>query len=122
MGRYVDGFVLLVKKSGVEDYKKMAADGGKIWKEHGALQYVESMIEDTSKTPDLGNFAEMTKHAEDEVVFFSFIVYESRAHRDEVNKKVMADPRMSPEMMEGKPMPFDPERAAFNGFEVFVDL
>ena len=122
MSRYVDGFLLPIKKSGIEDYKKVSMDAGKIWKEYGALQYVETLMEDSNKSEWSTSFAQYVKPAEDEVIVFSFIVYESRAHRDEVNKKVMADPRMSPEAMKDKTMPFDMTKMAYNGFETIVDL
>jgi uncharacterized protein YbaA (DUF1428 family) len=122
MSKYVDGFLLTVKKSAIEDYKKMAMDGGKIWKEFGALQYMETIMEDPTRMEGCAVFADYVKPATDELIVLSFIVFESRAHRDEVNKKVMADPRMSPEMMMNKPMPFDVKKMAYNGFETLVEF
>jgi uncharacterized protein YbaA (DUF1428 family) len=122
MSRYVDGFLIPIKKSAVEEYKKMASEAGQMWKEYGALQYVETVMEDASKSEWCGAFADYVKPAEDETIIFAFVVYSSRAHRDEVNKKLMADPRMSPEAMKNKPMPFDAMKMAYNGFEMIVDL
>jgi len=100
----------------------MAMEAGNIWKEYGALQYMETIIEDPTKAEWCATFAEYVKPADDEIIVFSFIVYESKAHRDEVNKKVMADPRVSPEAMKVKTMPFDMTKMAYNGFDVLVDL
>lgn len=122
MSRYVDGFLLVVKKSAIEEYKKMASEAGKMWKKYGAIQYVETILEDPSTMEGCTSFANYVKPAEDEVIVFSYVVYESRAHRDEVNKKLMADPSMSPEAMKDKPMPFDLKKMAYNGFEMIVDL
>jgi uncharacterized protein YbaA (DUF1428 family) len=88
--KYVDGFVLVVPKKNIEDYKKMAGEGAKIWKKHGALEYFECAGDDLN--PNMGEekvltFPEMTKLKDDETVWFSFIVYKSKEHRDEVNAK-----------------------------------
>lgn len=122
MSRYVDGFLLTIKKSKIEEYRGIATDAGKIWKEYGALQYVETVMEDSNKSEWCTTFTEYVKPAADEIIIFSFIVYQSRADRDEINKKVMADPRMSPEAMKDKTMPFDTKKMAYNGFEAIVDL
>lgn len=123
--RYVDGFVLPIKTAKIDEYKKMAQEAGEIWKKHGALLYMECRGDDVN--PDMGEhkplrFSKTVEAKEDETVFFSFIVYESRAHRDEVNKKVMADPFMNDPAMKEKEMPFDIERMAYAGFEAVVDI
>ena len=122
--KYVDGFVLVVPKDKVEEYKKMAADGGKIWKKYGALEYFECMGDDLN--PDMGGmnastFPKITKQKDDETVWFSFIVFKSKKHRDEVNKKVMSDPAMNDENWKDKPMPFDMKRMTYGGFNVKVE-
>jgi len=95
---YVDGFVIVVKKKNLSAYKKMALEGARLWKKHGALEYFECVGDDMH--PNIGpykieNFPHMTKAKSDETVIFSFIIYKSRAHRDAVNKKVMSDPSMN---------------------------
>lgn len=119
--RYVDGFLLVIPKKNMNKYKKMASGGGKIWMKHGALQYMETMIDDAKTGPDMGcrPFAEAAGAKKDEVVVFSYIVFKSRKHRDAVNAKVMNDPSMSPEQM--KDMPFEMKRMSYAGFEAFVD-
>ena len=126
---YVDGFVLPVPEGKIEAYREMAAKAGKIWMEHGALSYKECVLEDAEPqmpedAPDhckLTPFTTLAGTKDGETVIFAFIVYQSRAHRDEVNKKVMADPRMS-EACDGNNMPFDPSRMAYGGFNAIVDL
>jgi uncharacterized protein YbaA (DUF1428 family) len=118
MPRYVDGFVLPVPKKNLAAYKKMAAKGGKIWMEHGALQYVECVGEDLH-IPKMLSFTDQIQSKAGETVCFSFIIYKSRAHRDAVNKKVMADPRLK---AMPKKMPFDWKRMAYGGFQAIVDL
>jgi uncharacterized protein YbaA (DUF1428 family) len=120
MPRYVDGFVFPVPKKNLAAYKKMAAKAGKIWMEHGALEYVECVGEDL-KIPKMFSFLDLAKPKAGETICFSFIVYKSRKHRDDVNKKVMADPRLN-EACDGKKMPFDFKRMAYGGFEAVVDL
>lgn len=115
---YVDGFVLAVPKQKIEDYRKIARLAGEVWKEHGALQYVECMADDVPYG-EITSFPRAVQAKEDEVVFFSWIVYESRQQRDAINAKVMADPRMQPGSIE---MPFDTKRMIFGGFETFVQL
>ena len=114
---YVDGFVIPVKKSKVAAYKKMAAIGKRIWMKHGALQYFECAGDDLAGMPGCGTFKKMAKLKPTETVFFSFIVYKNKAHRDAVNKLVMA------EMMKQKmptTMPFDMKRMVFGGFKTLV--
>jgi len=118
MPRYVDGFVLSVPKRNLPAYKKMAAKAGKIWMEHGALEYVECVGEDL-RIPKMYSFLDLAAPKAGETVCFSFIVYKSRAHRDAVNKKVMADERMHEPPQK---MPFDWKRMAYGGFQTIVDL
>ena len=120
--RYVDGFVLAVPEKNLKVYRSIAQKAGKIWKEHGALEYIESVGDDLEHDPKCGiSFVKLAKTKPGEVVFFSFIVYKSRAHRDQVNKKVMSDPRLL-KMMQKGPMPFDVKRMAYGGFKGLVDL
>ncbi len=118
--RYVDGFVLPVPKKNVQAYRRMAQKAGKIWKEHGALEYIECVGDDV-KPGKLTSFPQSVKLKPDEIVVFSWIVYKSRAQRDRVNKKVMSDPRMKA-MMDPKAMPFDGKRMFFGGFKSLVEL
>ncbi len=117
---YVDGFVVPVPKANIDAYKEMATKAGKIWREHGALQFRECIADDV-KPGKVTSFPQSVKLQPDESVVFSWIVYESRARRDEINAKVMADPRMA-DMMDPKTLPFDGKRMFYGGFEVFVDL
>ncbi len=120
MARYVDGFVLPVPKKNVPAYRRIARKAGSIWREHGALDYKECVAEDV-KPGKLTSFPRSVKQKPGETVFFSWIVYKSRAHRDRVNAKVMKDPRLA-RMMDPKAMPFDARRMLYGGFEVVVDL
>lgn len=115
---YVDGFVLAVPKDRLEDYKAMARLGGTVWKEHGALAYVETIGEDTPYG-ELTSFPRAVLAKDDEIVIFSWIVYPSRERRDEINAKVMADPRLDSDPSN---MPFDAKRMIFGGFETFLEL
>ena len=115
---YVDGFVIPVPKKKVEAYLKISRKAGKVWKEHGALEYRECVLED-GKPPFGMPFGELAKAAATETVVFSWITYKSRAHRDRVNAKVMADPRLG---NMGDPMPFDMKRMSYGGFECKVDM
>jgi uncharacterized protein YbaA (DUF1428 family) len=117
---YVDGFVLAVPKAKLAAYKKISSKAGKIWMEHGALEYRECYGDDIPKKKGV-NFPGMVKAKPGEVVVFSWIVYKSKAVRDRVNKKVMSDPRLA-EMMDPREMPFDLKRMAYGGFKVFVDF
>jgi uncharacterized protein YbaA (DUF1428 family) len=119
MARYVDGFVLPVPKKNSAAYRRMARKAGKIWREHGALAYYECMSEDV-KPGKLTSFPQSVKLRPGEVVWFSWIVYESRKHRDAVNAKVMKDPRLAG--MGPDQMPFDGKRMIYGGFEVQVDV
>jgi uncharacterized protein YbaA (DUF1428 family) len=117
---YVDGFVVPLPKKNIDIYREMAAKYGAIWREHGALRFRECIGDDV-KPGKLTSFPQAVNLEPDEVVVFSWIEYESRAHRDEVNDKVMKDPRMA-EMMKPGAMPFDGKRMVYGGFEVLVDL
>ena len=114
---YVDGFVIAVPKKNVAAYKKMAEWGKKMWMKHGALQYFECVGDDLSGMPECGNFKMMAALKPTETVFFSFIVYKSKAHRGAVNKKVMAEMQKHPMP---KSMPFDLMRMAYGGFKTLV--
>jgi uncharacterized protein YbaA (DUF1428 family) len=117
--RYVDGFVLPVPKKNMAAYRRMAQQAGKIWKEHGAIEYRECVGDDL--TPPFGlPFPKLTKLKTGETALFSWIVYKSKAHRNQVNKKVMSDSRIK-KMMTRK-SPFDDKRMAYGGFKVIVDL
>jgi uncharacterized protein YbaA (DUF1428 family) len=117
---YVDGFVLPVPKRKVDAYRRIARKAGKIWREHGALEYRECVADDV-KLGKVTSFPQSVKLKRDETVVFSWIVYRSRAHRDRVNAKVMKDPRLV-EMMDPKEMPFDAKRMFWGGFKVIVDV
>jgi len=117
---YVDGFVLVVPKKKVAEYRKMASQGEKIWRKHGALGYKECIIDDAKPKFVTFFFPKMAKAKPSETVWFSYIEFKSKAHRDQVNAKVMKDPSMSPESMKDTPMPFDMKRMAYGGFKVIV--
>jgi uncharacterized protein YbaA (DUF1428 family) len=118
MARYVDGFIVPVPRKKIADYRRVAKKAGRVWREHGALDFVECVADDV-KPGKLTSFPQSVKLKSDEVVVFSWITYKSRAHRDRVNKKVMADPRLK-DMMDMKAMPFDGKRMIFGGFSVLV--
>ena len=115
---YVDGFVLAVPKARLEEYKAMAQKGGTVWMEHGALAYAECVGDDVPYG-ELTSFPRAVQAKDDEVVIFSWIVYKSRQDRDEILKKVMADPRLEGSM---KDAPFDGKRMIYGGFEAFMEL
>jgi uncharacterized protein YbaA (DUF1428 family) len=117
--KYVDGFVLPVPKRKVEAYRRMAQKAGKIWREHGAVEFRECMAEDV-KPGKHTSFPQSVKLEAGEVVWFSWIVYKSRKHRDRVNAKVMKDPRIAG-MGGMKDMPFDAKRMIYGGFKVMVE-
>jgi len=118
MARYVDGFVVPVPADNVEAYRRIARRAGKIWREYGALEYVECLADDV-KPGKTTSFPQSVKLKEGEVVVFSWIVYKSRKDRDRINAKVMADPRLA-DMMDPKAMPFDAKRMIYGGFEALV--
>lgn len=115
---YVDGFVLALSKTSIDAYKTMTRTAGEVWKEHGAIAYVECIGDDVPYG-EITSFPRAVQAKDDEVVIFSWIVYESRAHRDAVNAKVMADPRMKDSMSN---MPFDGKRLIHGGFEMFLQM
>ena len=117
---YVDGFLLPVSKRKVNAYLEVARKAGKIWKEHGAVVYRECVGDDLN-IKNMTGFPKVAKTKAGETVVFSWIVYQSRAHRDAVNKKVRKDERLAA-MMDPKDMPFDVKRMAMGGFKVAVDL
>jgi uncharacterized protein YbaA (DUF1428 family) len=117
---YVDGFVVPVPKAKIVAYKEMSRVAGAIWRELGALEFRECISDDV-KPGKLTSFPQSVMLEDNEVVAFSWIVYPSRAKRDEVNDKVMKDPRMAEFMKEGN-MPFDGKRMIFGGFEMVVDV
>ena len=118
-GKYVDGFVIPVPKKNTAKYRKMAGEASRVWKRFGALDYKECMIDDAKPEFTSFSFPEMAKTKRGETVWFSFIVYKSRTHRDSVNKKVME--YFSKKYGKDMPMPFDVKRFAFGGFKVMVD-
>jgi uncharacterized protein YbaA (DUF1428 family) len=118
MPRYADGFVIVIPKKGLKAYAAISKKAGKIWKEHGALEYCECVGDDL-KTKFGTPFPKLCKPKANETVVFSWILYKSKAQRDKINKKVMNDPRLK---MEPGEMPFDMKRFTYGGFSVFVDL
>ena len=120
MPRYVDGFVLPVPKRNIDAYRRQARKAGKIWREHGALEFRECVADDVSPG-EVTSFPQSVKLKRGETVVFSWIVFKSRAHRDRVNAKVMKDPRLV-DMMDPKAMPFDAKRMIYGGFNVVVDV
>ena len=118
MPKYVDGFIVPVPKKKLQASRAMAQKAGRIWREHGALEFVECVADDV-KVGKVTSFPRSVKRKPTETVVFSYITYKSRAHRDQVNKKVMADPRLK-DMMDPKAMPFDAKRMIYGGFKVLV--
>ena len=116
---YVDGFVLPVPKRKLPAYRRMARKAGKVWREHGALEYTECVADDV-KPGKRTSFPKSVKLKKNETVVFTYIVYRSRKHRDRVLAKVMKDPRLA-KMMSPKDMPFDGKRMFWGGFNVLVD-
>jgi uncharacterized protein YbaA (DUF1428 family) len=121
MPRYVDGFVLPVPKRKMEAYRRIAQKAGKVWRDHGALEYLECVGDDLKVKMGVSSFPRKIGVKPGETVVFSWIVYKSRAHRDKVNAKVMKDPRLA-KMMDPKSMPFDVKRMLYGGFSVLVDV
>ncbi len=116
MSRYIDGYLIPIKKKNVAKYKKMAALGCKIWMKHGALDYYECLGNDL-KVKWGFPFPKLCKLRSDETLVLAFVIYKSKAHRNQVNKKVMKDPKMN---MEGFTMPFDMKRFSTGGFKTLV--
>jgi uncharacterized protein YbaA (DUF1428 family) len=117
---YVDGFVVPVPTKNLAAYRRMASLAGKVWREHGALEYIECVADDV-KPGKVTSFPQSVKLKRGETVVFSWIVYKSRKDRDRVNAKVMKDPRIAP-MMDVKSLPFDGKRMFWGGFKEIVDL
>lgn len=120
MANYVDGFVLPVPKKHLTAYRRMAHKSGKIWREHGAIEYVECVADDV-KPGKWTSFPQSVKLKKGEVVVFSYVVYKSRKARDRVLAKVMKDPRLA-EFMDPKKLPFDGRRMFWGGFRPIVVL
>lgn len=116
---YVDGFVIPIARSKVPAYRRLAQQAGKVWKRYGALEFRECVGDDL-KVKSGKSFASLARAKRGETVFFSYIVYRSKAHRNQVNAKVMKDPSMA--NMDMKDMPFDVRRMAYGGFKVLVDI
>ncbi|HEY1371659.1 MAG TPA: DUF1428 domain-containing protein [Candidatus Binatia bacterium] len=117
---YVDGYVVPVPKKNLGAYRRMAQKAGKVWREHGALEYVECAAEDV-KPGKRTSFPQSVKLKAGEIVVFAYVVYRSRAQRDRVNAKVMKDPRLA-SMMNMKALPFDAKRMFWGGFKAIVEL
>jgi uncharacterized protein YbaA (DUF1428 family) len=116
---YVDGFILPVPVKKLRDYRRIAQLAGKVWREHGALEYREFVADDV-KVGKWTSFPRSVKLKRGETVVFSWIVYKSRDHRDRVNAKVMKDKRLA-KMMDPKAMPFDAKRMIYGGFKVLIE-
>jgi uncharacterized protein YbaA (DUF1428 family) len=119
MARYVDGYVLPVPKKNVQAYRRIAQKAGRVWREHGALEYRECVGDDLN-VKGMVPFSRGVKAKPGETVVFAWIVFKSRAHRDRVNAKVMKDPRLA-KMMDPKSMPFDHKRMVYGGFKILVN-
>ncbi|WP_447984111.1 DUF1428 domain-containing protein [Nitrospira sp. Nam74] len=117
--RYVDGYVLPVPKKNLQSYRRMARKAGKIWREHGALEYRECAGDDLNAQWGVP-FPRQFKLKPHETVVFAWVVFKSRAHRDRVNAKVMKDPRLA-DSMDTKSIPFDSKRMVYGGFKILVD-
>ena len=115
---YVDGYILPVPKRNIAAYRRMAKMAGKVWRDHGALEYVECIADDV-KSGKHTSFPQSVKLKPGETVIFAYIVYISRAQRDRVNAKVMKDPRLA-KSMDPKAMPFDAKRMFWGGFKVLI--
>ena len=115
---YVDGFVVPVPKKNLKKYLTIAKKAGRVWKDHGALDYIEAIADDV-KPGKWTSFPQSVKLKKNETVIFSYIVYKSRSHRDRVMKKVMSDPRLA-KMMDPKKMPFDGKRMIWGGFKAAI--
>jgi uncharacterized protein YbaA (DUF1428 family) len=119
---YVDGFVLAVPKKKLADYRRLARLAGRVWREHGALEYRECVADDV-KPGKLTSFPQSVKLKPGEIVVFAWIVYKSRAARDRVNAKVLQDLRLAKQgMFDLKSLPFDAKRMIYGGFKAMVDL
>ena len=119
MPTYVDGYLLPLPKKNLAAYRKLAALGAKVWKRHGALSYIESVLDDPSGQFCLP-FGQVVKLKRGETLVLAFATFKSRAHRDRVNKKVMQDPELAA-CCDPKALPFDPKRMAYSGFSALVE-
>ena len=117
---YVDGFVVPVPKKSLPAYRRIAQKAGKVWREHGALEYREWIADDV-KVGKLTSFPQSVKLKPGEAVVFSWVIYKSRRQRDSVNAKVMKDPRLA-DMMDPKKLPFDGKRMFWGGFKTIVEM
>ncbi|WP_104202844.1 DUF1428 domain-containing protein [Billgrantia saliphila] len=117
--KYIDGFVLPVPKDKLDEYIAIARQAGEVWREYGALEYMECVADDV-QPGKLTSFPQSVDLKEGETVIFSYIVYESREQRDQVNEKVMQDPRIAG--FDPKTMPFDMKRMFWGGFKAVVEL
>ncbi|MFP5358105.1 MAG: DUF1428 domain-containing protein [Gammaproteobacteria bacterium] len=120
MATYVDGFVVPVPKKNLAAYRRLARLAGKVWREHGALEYIECVADDV-KPGKHTSFPQSVKLKPGETVVFAYIVHASRARRDRTNAKAMADPRLA-KMVDPKKMPFDGKRMFWGGFRTIVSL
>lgn len=118
---YVDGFVIPIPRSKLPLYKRISRKAGKVWREHGAVEYRECVADDLKVGKGMASFKRNQRLKPGETLLFSWIVYRSRAHRDQVNAKIMKDPRLE-RMMKPGTMPFDTKRMLYGGFKVIVDL
>lgn len=119
MAGYVDGFVLPVPEKNLDAYRELAEKAGEVWRDHGALAYVECVAEDV-KPGEVTSFPQSVALEPGETVVFAWIVFESREHRDQVNAKVMEDPRLE-DMVDPEAMPFDSQRMIYGGFGILVE-
>lgn len=119
MEKYVDDYVIPIAENSLDEYKKIADLAGSIWKEHGALEYIECVGDDLDQT-EFVFFKQTARAADDETVIFSWIIFESKVLRDQVNQAVLADSRLE-EMMKSSSQPFDCKRMAYGGFKVLVN-
>lgn len=116
---YVDGYVIPLPRKHIKAYRRIASKAGRIWKEHGALDYKECIGEDL-KIKGMVPFTKVSNAKAGETVVFAYVLFKSRKHRDSVNAKVMKDPRIQG-MCDPKKMPFDVKRMAYGGFKVIVN-
>jgi uncharacterized protein YbaA (DUF1428 family) len=120
MAHYVDGFVLPVPEEKLDAYLDMAREAGKVWREHGALEFWECVADDV-QVGEVTSFPRSVQLEQGETVVFSWIVFESREHRDRVNADAMQDPRLA-DMMKPEAMPFDGKRMIYGGFSAVVEV
>ena len=118
MSKYVDGFVVPVPKDRVEDYRRLAELAAQVWREHGALEYIECVADDV-KPGEVTSFPQSVLLRDDETVVFAWITYPSREERDRINELVMKDPRLAG--MDMQNVPFDGKRMFWGGFRAIVE-